>query len=122
MDSVSLSFLGEAITQAVGEYGRELDEQVRKDVSAAARTARKEISEISARSLHKSGDYAGSWAVGDDSGSFGCKKVVYSKKPGLPHLLEKGHATRNGGRSRAYPHVAPGAAAGFAELERRMHG
>lgn len=119
MGSVSLSFLGEAIAQAVDEYGRELDEQIRKDVSAAARTARKEIS---AKAPRKHGEYASSWAIGDDSGSFGCTKIVYSKKPGLPHLLEKGHATRNGGRSRAYPHVAPGAAAGFAELERRMHG
>lgn len=39
-------------------------------------------------------------------------------KPGLVHLLEKGHATIGGGRVKAYPHVAPAAEDAFDELER----
>lgn len=38
---------------------------------------------------------------------------VYSTKPGLPHLLEKGHATIGGGRVPGRPHVAPAAERGF---------
>lgn len=38
---------------------------------------------------------------------------VYSTKPGLPHLLEKGHAKVGGGRTRAYSHIAPAAEDGF---------
>jgi len=34
---------------------------------------------------------------------------IYSRKPGLPHLLEKGHAKIGGGSTRAYPHVKPAA-------------
>lgn len=34
---------------------------------------------------------------------------IFSRKPGLPHLLEKGHAKAGGGKTRAYPHVKPAA-------------
>lgn len=34
---------------------------------------------------------------------------VYSTKPGMPHLLEKGHAKVGGGATRAIKHIAPAA-------------
>jgi len=43
---------------------------------------------------------------------------VYSTKPGLPHLLEKGHAKVGGGRTRAIEHIAPAADDGFELTER----
>ena len=39
--------------------------------------------------------------------------ICYSTMPGLPHLLEKGHAKMGGGRTRAFPHVAPAAETAF---------
>lgn len=39
--------------------------------------------------------------------------TVYSLEPGLPHLLEKGHARIGGGRTKAIEHVAPAADAGI---------
>ena len=41
------------------------------------------------------------------------RATVYSTMPGLPHLLEKGHATIGGGRVRAYVHIRPAAEDGF---------
>lgn len=43
----------------------------------------------------------------------GTEGHIFSRKPGLPHLLEKGHATISGGRTRAYPHVKPAAEHAF---------
>lgn len=39
--------------------------------------------------------------------------VVHSSKPGLPHLLEKGHATVGGGRVAPVVHIEPAAEEGF---------
>ena len=37
----------------------------------------------------------------------GAEAVIYSRIPGLPHLLEHGHATRNGGRKGQRVHISP---------------
>ena len=39
----------------------------------------------------------------------GVEGHIFSRKPGLPHLLEKGHAKIGGGRTRAFEHVKPAA-------------
>lgn len=43
----------------------------------------------------------------------GVEGHIFSRKPGLPHLLEKGHAKIGGGRTRAFPHVKPAAEYAF---------
>ena len=45
---------------------------------------------------------------------------VYSSKPGLPHLLEKGHAKVGGGKTRAIAHIAPAADDGFELCEQMI--
>ena len=44
--------------------------------------------------------------------------VVHSKRYQLTHLLEFGHAKRGGGRTRAFPHIAPAEQAGIEQLAR----
>lgn len=49
----------------------------------------------------------------------GVEGHIFSRKPGLPHLLEKGHAKIGGGSTVAQPHVKPAADYAF-EYVRRM--
>lgn len=43
----------------------------------------------------------------------GIEGHIFSRKPGLPHLLEKGHAKIGGGHTAAQPHVKPAAEFAF---------
>lgn len=53
------------------------------------------------------GAYSRSWTSTLETSRFGSTAVIHSKKPGMPHLLEKGHAKRNGGRVSGREHIAP---------------
>lgn len=45
---------------------------------------------------------------------------IFSRKPGLPHLLEKGHAKVGGGRTAAYEHVKPASELAFDFVRRHL--
>ena len=52
--------------------------------------------------------YASGWTSRYETERYSQQGIIYNAKaPGLPHLLEHGHALRNGGRSRSFPHIAP---------------
>lgn len=70
----------------------------------------------------RTGKYAGGFTSKvDRTGTKHCIGTVYNKaKPGLVHLLEKGHATIGGGRVRAYPHMDTAAEEAFALMEKEL--
>ncbi len=45
---------------------------------------------------------------------------IFSRKPGLPHLLEKGHAKSGGGHTAAQVHVKPAADHAFAFVRKHL--
>lgn len=58
----------------------------------------------------KAGEYAKGWRKTKPekvNRIGGVKVVIYNTVYSLTHLLEKGHALRQGGRSPAIPHIAP---------------
>ena len=65
------------------------------------------------------GKYKKSWAVKTTKENANAMEVtVHSKRYQLTHLLEFGHAKRGGGRTRAFPHIAPAEQAGIEQLTR----
>lgn len=111
---VKVDNLAKAILTELENFKDVTDEACEKGVSETAKTAVKAL-----RSAHPagSGEY-GSW---DESYNRGWKVMQtkrdkrYNKKATihnetdyqLTHLLEKGHALVGGGRTRAFPHIAP---------------
>lgn len=111
---VKVDNLANEILRTMEEYMDFTDEAVDKGVSETAKEAVKEL-----QNAHPSGSgQYGSW---DESYNKGWKVMQtktdkrYHKKATihnatdyqLTHLLEKGHALRSGGRTRAFPHIAP---------------
>lgn len=87
---------------------------------AASQAASEAISIIRSGSAtpRNNGDYAKSWTKKKLSDA---SYVVYSKKPNLPHLLEKGHLIvsygKKHGRTKARPHIKPAEEKSIARFE-----
>ena len=113
--TVSVSGMASAINEILEDYADLADDTMRKAVKKSAKTVK---DEISANAPARTGKYAKSWKTQTTkSDSHALEITVYSGKPGLPHLLEHGHAKRNGGRTSAIVHIAPAEQLGIEELE-----
>ena len=114
---ISVDQLADAVNDALEEYSKLADETMRKAVTDAGKTVRNSIKE---GAPVKSGKYAKSWSVKNTKmNSHVLEVTVYSRnRYQLAHLLEHGHAKRNGGRTRAQVHIAPAEQQGMEQLER----
>lgn len=99
--------LAKAIGDALYEYS---DEVVKATNDVLKETAKEAVDELKTAGefKDKSGDYRKGWSAKTEAATLGIQKqIVYNKKRyRLAHLLEYGHAKPNGGRVRAFPHIA----------------
>ena len=119
---------GNDISRTISEFMREcIDENEEALLERSKSAAKSAVKALRQESRKRSGAYAKDWASKVESGETGVEATVYNRKHyQLTHLLENGHAKVNGGRTRAYPHIAP--AEEFAErqleqlLQRKLGG
>lgn len=105
---IKLDGFQDAIADILSEYSDRVDDVLEEAIKDTAKQARKDLRNKSPRSKsRRSGSYAKSWQTQNTGTRIAPGYTVYSSKPGLPHLLEKGHATRNGGRTTPQPHISP---------------
>lgn len=123
MSKIPVEELSGAIEKELNAYAEKSVDVVKKAVKDTATDIKKDISNRAP--VGATGKYAKSWrtkktAETDSSVSY----VVHANKDGyrLAHLLEFGHALRNGGRSQAIPHIKPAEESGKKELEERIRG
>ena len=99
------------------------EEQLRKDVQAAARATTDELRN-GALTPAVTGEYAAGWGYETEVEIGHVRATVRNrKKPGLTHLLEKGHekfvnGVDTGERAPAYPHIEPAYEVGADRLRR----
>lgn len=115
-DHVKIEDMSAAILDALGKY----DEDVGEDIVAVVdQIAKETVADLRRTSPRLTGDYQKGWS-----------KAVLTKRKGryvqvvrnktnyqLTHLLEFGHAKRNGGRVSAKPHIRQAEAKAKERLE-----
>ena len=112
----SIDDMADEIMKGLTEYSELADSAMKKAVRKTATSVKKEIS---ANAPVKSGRYKKSWtAKKTKENSHTLEMTIHSKdRYQLAHLLEKGHAKRNGGRVAGKPHIAPAEENGADMLE-----
>lgn len=96
--------------------------ELKQDVSTALEQTSKDVmkeglARVKNTSPKRTGVYSKSWGQSKS----GDMLVLHNKKrPGLTHLLENGHALRNGGRTKPQPHIAKVQEFVNKEVERRI--
>lgn len=107
--SIKIEELADAIGKELTLYGENVTDGIKQaSDTVAGELLQNTRSDAKASGIKGTGKYIGAMAIKktkDDA--FGRVNTWYVKSPQyrLAHLLEYGHALRNGGRARAFPHI-----------------
>lgn len=113
---------GATMQQLLGDVAEKVDEGSGKALRKALQVGRREVKQGASSMFEQhTGDYAKGWSYRAKKSSEGWSGVIGNKLvPGLPHLLEKGHAKVGGGRVPGREHIAPAADKAFEEFQNQI--
>ncbi len=104
---VTTDTLADSIRDILEEYGDEVKGSLDEITKKIAQKGQQAIKNES-KSKFNGKRYWKGWKVDLQVGRLDTKATIYNESlPGLPHLLEYGHAKRGGGRVQGTVHIAP---------------
>lgn len=109
---VTLENLDKAIAEILNEYQGDVVDNINEITAVVTKKGAQAVKNESLSKFNNvnlpRGRYGSGWTSQVETGRFSAQGTIYnSKYPGLPHLLENGHAKRNGGRVEGTPHIQP---------------
>ena len=107
MPKVTVDNLQSAVDSILKEYGEEVTENMDEIVKRVGKAGVQALKNESKTKFGGTGKYARGWSSQVEKLRYGTIVTIYNRTAGLPHLLENGHAKRNGGRVSGTPHIAP---------------
>lgn len=99
--------LDKAVQKILQDYANDVTMTTKELSKKLAAKGAATLRTVSRQSFRGTGKYAKGWAVQTTETRLTVSSVIYNKSPGLPHLLEKGHAKRGGGRVSGTEHIKP---------------
>ncbi|ALY08042.1 hypothetical protein EauS123_00043 [Exiguobacterium phage vB_EauS-123] len=114
MARVRIDQLSNEITKAMKEYTEDIEKGLDQ---AKKRVTNSGVRTLKSTSPKSTGKYASGWRVTEQDGA----RIIHNATRGsLTHLLENGHALRQGGRTRSFPHIGPVEQTVISEFEKAV--
>lgn len=108
---VTIDNLDDAIMGILKEYDNDVSRNLTDITKRVAREGVKALkSESKARfgtTKSRKKKYANTWTSRFETNRYSSQGTIYNTQPGLPHLLENGHAKVGGGRVSGRAHIKP---------------
>lgn len=123
MPAIRIEDMAVEISKLMEEYANKVDSDIKAEAKAVAKEAVKELKQTSPEgSGSRKGHYKDGWVskVEKENATSIDIKVHNKLKPGLTHLLEKGHAKRGGGRVEGKPHISKAEKNAIENYEKRL--
>ena len=116
---VPIDRLTAEIEKILENYGENVQQNINEVVGEITKKGAKTLNQQSGQTFDGK-KYRKSWTTQVETGRTSAQGTIYSKIPGLPHLLEHGHALRGGGRTTGRAHIAPVEEALVKEFEQKV--
>lgn len=105
--------LSASISKILAEYDGQVSENLAEAVKKVSSAGAKAVAQEARAKFGGKGEYASGWTSRVEMKRYSRQGFIYNKKePGLAHLLEHGHVSKNGtrrvfGRVEGREHIAP---------------
>lgn len=118
---VPIDRLADEVEKILTEYGDNVQENLGDIVKQMSKKGAQTLRSQSRGAFGGTGKYAKGWTSTAQTGRLSAQGTIYNQAlPGLPHLLEHGHANRGGGRTAGRAHIAPVEEALIREFEQKV--
>lgn len=103
------SNFADTITASLQQFSDEKTKEIKNIITDKSKELAENIKRDSPRRKTNGGKYAKGWTAKKDfENNLNIQYTIFNRaEPSLTHLLENGHAKKDGGRVEGIPHIAP---------------